>query len=169
MTITIRNETDSALTWIGTSTYSPLDGTTQILEATERIEPDTIGRVKISKSGGTDGLFTIASYKFPQRSSSVHIYAMMPATAGTQATVKLVDHSARNQPQLTDNGENGAATMWYRNRGDAAMTDGPWSDNVVEMKWGIMGPEWKYQPGAGDQEVWRITVSDEVDETEPAC
>lgn len=155
MHIAIQNDSDSPLTWIGSSTLGGLDGNTQV-EADDRIEPGGRGRIWISKSGGTDGLFTIGSYDFPKRCTSLHIFAIMPASAGSDATVKFVDHSMRNQPQLTDNGSDGAASSWYRS-GD--WVDGPWSSNVVEMKWGIMGAEWKYNPGSGDQEVWRITVS----------
>jgi hypothetical protein len=158
MTITIQNDSDTRLDWIGSSTYSPLNGTTHV-EATECINPGESGRVFISKAGGTDGLFTIASYDFPFRCTSLNIYAMMPASAGSDATVKLVDHSGGNQPQLTSNDTDGAATTWYRDLYNE-MTDGPWASNAVEMKWDYMGKQWKYQPGGGDQQVWRITVRD---------
>ncbi|KAF2029860.1 hypothetical protein EK21DRAFT_112535 [Setomelanomma holmii] len=157
MAIKIYNDTDTALEWIGSSTYSPLDGLTMIQHFDQRIEPGTVGKVDISKEGGTDGLFTLVSYDFPYRSTSLNIYAIMPASAGGKATVKLVDHSARNQPQLKDNGPEGAATMWYSSNYRDDMKDGPWTSNAVETKWGIMGKEWAYEPGRDDQEVWRIT------------
>ncbi len=156
MYIAIHNDSDSRLEWMGSSTYSPLDGET-IVEYDRTIEAGQAGRVWISKSGGTDGLFTLASYDFPCRNTSLHIYAIMPAHAGSDATVKFVDHSKSNKEQLSNNESNGAATMWYKDH-EELMMDGPWTSNVVEMGWGIQGRTWKYNPGEDPQEVWKITV-----------
>lgn len=161
MTIDIHNNTDVAMEWIGYSNYSGLDGHTEV-QFDQRIEAGKTGRVKISKSGGTDGLFTMASYYFPYRTGTVSIYAMMPASAGSDATAKLVDHSFYRKYSFVDSSKKGAATEWWDKRNYEEVTDGPFSENTIETE---QAGEYKLPPGYGFQDVWRLTVSGCIAET----
>jgi hypothetical protein len=90
MTIELKNKSDRYISFIGHSTLSSLDGRTEV-----QTEGD-ITSVKISKSGGTDGLFTALSFcavngTDADKNVPFTVWATMPASAGSSVEVKLVD------------------------------------------------------------------------------
>nr|XP_036579444.1 uncharacterized protein CTRU02_10690 [Colletotrichum truncatum]KAF6786991.1 hypothetical protein CTRU02_10690 [Colletotrichum truncatum] len=90
MTIELKNETDHYIAFVAPSTYSTLGGTTTV-----QTEGD-VQTVKISKSGGTAGLFTALSFvavNGPDSSKNVQftVWATMPASNGSVVSVHLID------------------------------------------------------------------------------
>ncbi|KAJ4371911.1 hypothetical protein N0V86_008465 [Didymella sp. IMI 355093] len=90
MTIELKNDSDRYIAFIAPSTLTNLDGTTQV-----QTEGD-VENVKVSKSGGTDGLFTALSFVAANGADSSKnvpftVWATMGAAAGSTVSVKLVD------------------------------------------------------------------------------
>jgi hypothetical protein len=90
MTIEVKNDTDRYVAFVGSSTLGGLDGSTVV-----RTEGD-IQSVKISKSKGTDGLFTALSFiattgTDPSKNVPFTIWSTMGAGPGSTVAVKLVD------------------------------------------------------------------------------
>jgi hypothetical protein len=88
--IELKNRSDRNIAFIGHSTLFSFDGTTTV-----QTEGD-VSSVKVSKSGGTDGLFTALSFcavhgAVTDKNMPFTVWATMPASAGGSVDVKLVD------------------------------------------------------------------------------
>jgi hypothetical protein len=93
MTIELKNATDRYVAFVGASTSSSLGGTT-IVETQGDLDS-----VKVSKSGGTAGLFTALSFVAANGADSSKnvpftVWATMGASSGSTVEVKLVDATA---------------------------------------------------------------------------
>ena len=94
MTIELKNQSDHYVGFVGHGTLSSLDGKTIV-----KTDSDLTG-VEVSKSGGTDGLFTAVSFVAvngtdPEKNVPFTVWATMPASAGSNVEVKLIDASSR--------------------------------------------------------------------------
>ncbi|MCJ1396552.1 hypothetical protein MMC18_009443 [Xylographa bjoerkii] len=102
MTVELRNETEYPINWVGASTLKGLDGHTSVGSLT--VQPHGTGEIPISKSGGTDGLFTALTWWV----GSVHwdkkyqfsVWSMMPASAGGEVSVGLANVDGMSSEQF---------------------------------------------------------------------
>ncbi|KAG8624927.1 hypothetical protein KVT40_006678 [Elsinoe batatas] len=116
MTIELKNESDRYIAFVGPSTLSSLDGTTQT------VTDGDITTVKTSKWGGTDGLFTALSFVAangpdPSKNVPFTVWATMPASSGSTVDVKLIDATTLINNDLNQLRVNGWADNIYKNGG----------------------------------------------------
>lgn len=90
MTLELKNSSSHYIAFLGRSTLSSLDGTTIVSTDGD------VTSVKVSKSGGTDGLFTALSFcatngTDADKNVPFTVWATMPASSNSVVDVKLVD------------------------------------------------------------------------------
>lgn len=114
------NETEYKINWIGASTFPGLDGQTSV-NGMEVLSGQTMS-TDITKSGGTDGLFTMLSWNIAHThvdiKSQFSVYCEMPATAGKPAFFSLIDLSYSSHGPL----RTGEAFEMYRRMYDKSSS-----------------------------------------------
>jgi len=81
MQITINNQTDSTMTYLGAAFY---DGDGDVKSQGSDIAPRSTGNGgTLEKVGGSDGLFGLVAYSCPDPTQMLVIYITMPATSST--------------------------------------------------------------------------------------
>jgi len=135
MAIGLKNQSDRYIAFIGHGTLSGLNGSTTV-----RTEGD-VTSVRVSKSGGTDGLFTALSFSAVNGTDTDEnvpftVWATMPAPAGSSVDVKLVDAAAIISGCYNKLRSDGWADKVFKN--------GSWHVNKVERsKFATSGLYWR--------------------------
>ncbi|KAF2224544.1 hypothetical protein BDZ85DRAFT_103672 [Elsinoe ampelina] len=135
-----KNESDRYIAFVGPSTLSSLDGTTQT------VTDGNITTVKTSESGGTDGLFTALSFvaaNGPDSSKNVPftVWATMPASSGSTVDVKLIDATTLINNDLDRLRVNGWADNIYKNVGSWGTNNFERSKLVITMGYLTTSPD----------------------------